>query len=326
MLAWMAVAAVAQTGAARKNAVVFPGRQQYQVQWPAEAGTAKVNGLIMTATAMSNKWATVQFRTIAEPALPVPGEFSGNVTRVGNTLHRLLVDRNSRSYIGYDLIVSGDAASGYRAEFRALSNAAEMLRTFAAGLTLNPVTPPTYPAAQQVRRGEAIALDVMVSGDGQRKIVDYLRFSPPQTADLPPATSTIAARDMTVDDEPLNLSVESVASATVLIGGEKFAGRIGFVDGNGGTPWVAIPGFGRYILALAPHPGFVPAGTIREHVIAFHDGTRQFEVRLGNPIVAAGHAWNLYVYHDAAFVPLAATDAVVVGKGRLEGLLNRTQQ
>jgi hypothetical protein len=312
------------TPAQRKNAIVFPGHQEFRVQWPEEAGTQQVGGVVMTATAASTKWVTVQIRTVAEPPLAAPGAFTGNVTRVGNTLHRLLVDRNSQSYIGYDLVVSGDAANGYQALFQPLSNAPEMLSTFGGGLDLKPMPQPKYPAPQRVRQGEAIALDVMVSSDGRGKIVDYLQFSPPQSPDLPPTTGTAPARDMTVDDDPLNVTMESVARCTVLIGGQKFAGRVGFRDGNGSTLWVALPGHGRYVLSLAPHAGFVPAGTIREHVIAFHDGDRQFEVRLANPLAAEGHAWNLYVWHDAAFVPLAAaaSDAVIIGKGRLEELVN----
>jgi hypothetical protein len=316
---------LAQTAAEqRKVPIVFPGYQEFRVQWPPEAGTQKVGGVVMTATAASTKWITVQFRTVAEPPLPAPGAFTGKVTRVGNTLHRLLVDRNGQSYIGYDLVVSGDAANGFQAAFEPLSNAPEMLRTFFAALDLKPVPQPKYPAPQKVKQGEAIALDVMVSSDGRGKIVDYIQFSPPQPPDLPPATGTAPARDMTVDDEPLNLTVESLERCTVLIGGQKFGGKVGFVDGNGSTLWVALPGHGRYILSLAPHPGFVPAGTIREHVIAFRDGDRQFEVRLANPIAPAGNAWNLYVWHDAAFVPVApaAVDAVIVGKGRLERLVN----
>jgi hypothetical protein len=307
----------------RKVRIQFPGQQDFRVQWPDGAGTDKVGGVVMTATAASTKWVTVQIRTVAEPPLAAPGAFTGNVTRVGDTLHRLLVDRNSQSYIGYDLVVSGDAASGYQALFQPLSNAGEMLRAFGGGLALQPMPQPRYPAPQRVQPGEAIALDLMVAGDGRGKIVDYIRFSPPQSALLPPAASTAPARDMTVDDEPLNLTVESVARCTVLIGGQKFPGRVGFTDGGGSTLWVALPGHGRYVLSLAPHAGFVPAGAIREHVIAFHDGDRQFELRLANPVAAAGHAWNLYMWHDAAFVPVApaAVDAVIIGKGRLDGLV-----
>ena len=76
------------------------------------------------------------------------------------------------------------------------------------------------------------------------------------------------------------------------------------------------------MLSLAAHPGFTKAGAVRDHVIAFQDGDRHFEVRLSTPMASAGHAWNLYVHHDSGFRPKAAlADAVIVGTGRLENLL-----
>jgi hypothetical protein len=86
--------------------------------------------------------------------------------------------------------------------------------------------------------------------------------------------------------------------------------------------WIAFPGQVRYVLSLASHPGFAKEGKIRDHAIAFHEGGRQFEVRLARTIAGGGHAWNLYVRHDPGFQPRpAVADAVIVGTGRLENLL-----
>lgn len=318
-------AGLAENPAAQQNTIVFRngGLQTQRFAWPREAGSVKVNGLIMTATASSTRWVTVHYRTMAEPPLPAPGSFGGGVLREQNTVHRLLFDKNSQAYFGYDLVVlSGDAASGYLVSFQPLSNTADILSRFASGLTLLPMPPAKYPAPQMVQQGETIALDVMVSGSGQQKIVDYLQFSPPEPVDLPGASSTAEPRDFTVDDEPLTINLDSFERTTVLIDGQRFTGRVGFSDQKGGALWIVFPGQGRYVLSLASHPGFTKAGTIRDHVIAFHDGGRQFEVRLATYIASAGHAWNLYVHHDPSFRPkVAVSDAVIVGTGRLENLL-----
>ena len=59
----------------------------------------------MNATASSTRWVTVHYRTMAEPPLPAPGSFGGGVLRDQNTVHRLLFDKNSQAYFGYDLVV-----------------------------------------------------------------------------------------------------------------------------------------------------------------------------------------------------------------------------
>ena len=307
-----------------QNAIVFRngGLQTQRYAWPREAGSVRVNGLIMNATAGSTRWVTVHFRTMAEPPLPTPGSFGGGILRDQNTVHRLLIDKNSQAYFGYDLVVTGDAATGYLVAFQPLSNTAAMLNRFASGLQLLPMPPAKYPASQSVQQSETIALDVMVSPSGQQKIVDYLQFSPPEPVDLPPASSKADPRDFTVDDQPLTINLDSFERTTVLIDGQRFTGRVGFADQKGGALWMVFPGQGRYVLSLAPHPGFTKAGVIREHAIAFHDGARQFEVRLATSIASAGDAWNLYIHHDPAFQPKAAvSDAVIVGTGRLENLL-----
>jgi hypothetical protein len=309
----------------QQNTVVFrnSGLQAQRYAFPREAGSVKVNGLIMNATATSTRWVTVHFRTMAEPPLPGPGAFGGGILRDQNTVHRLLFDKNSQSYFGYDLaILSGDGSTGYRVAFQPLGNTIDMLSRFAAGLRLQSMPPATYPAPESLRQGETIALDVMVSPNGRQKIVDYLQLSPPEPVDLPPASSTVEPKDFTVDETPLNLNLDSFERTSVFMDGNRFTGRVGFSDQKGGALWIVFPGQGRYVLSLASHPGFVKAGTIRDHVIAFRDGSHPFEVRLATPITGAGHAWNLYLHHDPNFQPRAAnSDAVIVGTGRLESLL-----
>ncbi len=310
----------------QQNTIVFRNGslQTQRYSMPREAGSAKVNGLIMNATASSTRWVTVHYRTMAEPPLQTAGAFGGGVLRDQNTVHRLLLDKNSQAFFGYDLVVlSGDAGSGYRVSFQPLSNTGAMLSRFAEGLTLQPMPPAKYPAPQVVQLGETIALDVMASPNGRQKIVDYLDLSPPEPVDLPAASTTTEARDFTVDDEPLNINLDSFARTTVFIGGQRFTGRVGFSDQKGGTLWIVFPGQGRYVLSLASHAGFAKAGSIRDHVIAFHDGGRPFEVRLATPIASPGHVWNLYVHHDSSFqLKAAVADAVIVGTGRLENLLS----
>ena len=160
-LAWACAALVCYAeNPPQQNTVVFRngGVQTQRYAWTREAGSVKVNGLIMNATASSTRWVTVRFRTIAEPPLPGPGSFGGGILRDQNTVHRLLFDKNSGAYFGYDLaILSGDASAGYRVAFQPLSNTGAMLNRFAAGFELQAMPPATYPAPELLQRGETIA-------------------------------------------------------------------------------------------------------------------------------------------------------------------------
>lgn len=296
--------------------------QTQRYAWPQGGGSVRGHGLIMDAIASSTRWVTVHYKTMAEPPLQSSGSFGGGILRDQNTVHRLLFDRNSRSYVGYDLLVTtGDPSGPYRVSFQPLSNTSDMLSRFAAGLSLEPMPPAKYPPPQIVQQSDTIALDIMVSSDGQQKIVDYLQLSPPQPVDLPPAQTTAEPRDFTVDDEPLTIGLDSFNRTSVFIDGKRFAGRVGFSDQKGGALWMYFPGVGRYVLSLASHPGFLKEGSIRDHVIAFHDGDHQFEVRLALAIVGSGHAWNLYVRPDPSYrVKATVADAVIVGTGRIENL------
>jgi len=320
-LLWLANVGYGQTPAGANNIVFRNGSVQRQsFSWPGQGGAG--DGLVMTATASSTRWVTVQFRTMAEPPLPEPGSFGGGVLRDQNTVHRLLFDKNSQTYVGYDLVLSSDASYGYRVAFQELSNSPAMLSRFASGLALKPMPPAKYPTPQLVRQGENIALDVMITPDGRQKIVDYLQFSPPEPVDLPAASTPADPRDFTVDDEPLSINLDSLERTTVFIDGQRFTGRVGFAGRKGGALWIVFPGPGRYVISLASHPGFAKAGSVRDHVIAFHDGDHQFEIRLARSVVGPGHAWNLYVHHDTAYSPTPAwADALVIGTGRLEDIL-----
>ena len=127
-----------------------------------------------------------------------------------------------------------------------------------------------------------------------------------------------------MDDEPLNLNVDSFARTSAIVDDRKLEARVGFTKGRGGVIWLALPGLGRYLLSLAPHAGFEKAGVIRDNVIALNDGPHHYELRLANPIASSDNAWNLYVLHDPRFRPRdTLSDAVICGLGRLENLLPR---
>jgi hypothetical protein len=191
------------------------------------------------------------------------------------------------------------------------------------------------PEPQLVSVGTTIAVDVLVSADGKRKVVDYIQFPilpttlPTVGPSLPTAAN--APKDLTLDDGPLQFDFAGFVS----IDGRTFQGPTWFSPGkNGGaTLWFSLPGKGRFILSLAPHDEFAKLGAIWDNVISFESDGQKYEIRMKSPIVGSGGAWNIYVLHDTSYKPdnsilsmisrdlAAGTPIVIGGTDRLENLL-----
>jgi len=115
--------------------------------------------------------------------------------------------------------------------------------------------------------------------------------------ELAPADPNLVPQDFTVDDGPVSIKVPF----QLLVNGKNWQGHtVGWHMDGGSTIWLGLPGRGMYILSLAPREGydFQKAGAIRNHVITFHGGGEQYEIRTSGPIAGADKAWNLYVLHE----------------------------
>ena len=326
ILSLLAVTALAQQPVIFRSPAPVTGVQNTRQRWNGAGGSLESGGLIGVTTSGAGKGAGIEFRAMAEPPLAEPGAFGGFTQREGNTWHRIFFDKSTQLAIGYDAQVEVDGTDCCRVTIRPLSNPTQMTAHLSGDVKLKPMTTPKLAnaAAQTVHAGERIALDLMASADGRQKIVDYITVTPPAPPEPAAATSTAAARDFTVDDEPLNLNVDSFARTAVIVDDRKLEARVGFTKGRGGVIWLALPGQGRYLLALAPHAGFEKAGVIRDNVIALDDVAHHYELRLATPLTSPDRAWNLYVLHDPKFRPRdPLRDAVICGLGRLENLLPR---
>jgi hypothetical protein len=236
-----------------------------------------------------------------------------------NGFHRVMVDRRSGSYFGYDLVIgAGDATNGYLATFQPPSGTSGVFKQVAGGTPLRLMPLLKYPTPQVVRDGDIIELDLMASPDGKQKLTDYIEIlsHEPEPAAARP---TAEPRDFTVDDGPVTFDA---ARVTIWKQGQQFQGKGGFTGKPGATFWIAFPGQGRYILSLTPYNGSTKSGTIRDNVISFQDAGREYEVRFMSPIAGAGKAWNLYMMHDLTYEPSQnERNLVDTGTDRLENLL-----
>ena len=286
--------------------LLFTALAVAQTDYPANLGPARV----MSGSGTLKSGITVAFATYAIPGGNWGAAYGGGGIGVGTEkIHRSVIEAGSGTYFGYDLSFTGDAMRGYYAVFQQLSNAPQGSRMIV----------PKFPPPQPVHDGDTLALDLMVSPDGTRRIVDYIRISlvPPEPA--PPAT-TSAPRDFTLDDGPVTYAA---SPSTIWIDGRK-AGTLGFTGKPGATFWMSLPGRGRYVLSLVPHAGSVKAGLVRDNALSFKDGGSEFEVRFMSPIAGAGKAWNLYLVHDAATPPQAQSgDMIRSGVDRWDNLVSQ---
>ncbi len=236
-----------------------------------------------------------------------------------NVAHRFVVDETHHQYFGYDISAEpADTPSQYRVTISPLTLNPEKLPEQFRHASRGPLTPiflAKYPDPQIVSDGDTIELDLLVSPDGQQKIVDNILVTKPEPV---AATSAQEPKDFTPDDAPIDIDFEN---ATVWINGQKYSGHTSFDRMPGATVTFYFPGRGRYILSLVPHEGFSKMGAVRDNVFLFEADGQQYEVRTMNLILGSKGSWNLYVLHDPSYVPDFAAGSVHVETNRLENLV-----
>jgi hypothetical protein len=135
----------------------------------------------------SGQIAGVHFRysSVAEPPLPPEEQLatgSGFAIASPNRVHRFLADKPTARCFGYDLVVDPLGASRrYRVSFEPLDVDAEHLNVLCSPHNVPPSNwtaevLPAYPPPQTVSLDDTIALDILASPDGGRKVVDYIQL------------------------------------------------------------------------------------------------------------------------------------------------------
>ena len=259
---------------------------------------------------------------------PAPKQLAGaprhgmwSVKNDGTGATHAILDDRSKSYFGYDLAIAKGAVDGeLRLTFSPptprlvdhLSNP----KGVPAGATYKQIQIPSYPPPVVAHDGDTVAVDLMVSPDGMQRLTDYIQIFSHEPVPKP-ATTRVPPVDFTIDD---GQPVFEPFPVFLWVDGEPSSkGRGGLTLKPGATFWIAFPGQGRYLLSLAPHPGFEKAGAIRDNVIQFRTD-HNYEVRFLSPIAGAGKAWNLYLLHDPTYESKDLKQ-VHMGVDRLENLL-----
>jgi hypothetical protein len=122
--------------------------------------------------------------------------------------------------------------------------------------------------------------------------------------DHDPSTPNIdanGARDFTLEDVMLNIS-----NFKLTVNGELLASADQVGDRRAGSLlWFYLPERGRFIISLAPRPGypFQKLGCIDENSIKFSWQRDNFELISDKPIVGAGGKWRIWIACDPTYRP-----------------------
>ncbi|HYP49865.1 MAG TPA: GWxTD domain-containing protein [Pyrinomonadaceae bacterium] len=247
--------------------------------------------------------------------------FTGyNETEKESRVHRVLADKASGVYFGYDLVIESQAEPNkFKVSIKPLSiNPPEQMRL--SDLTIRSL--PKYPEDMIVEDGDTIALDVLVNPQTKVKIVDLIKITtkkPQTSSDDSLFTSRASgsgfgsgggdnlfnrqkAKDFTLNDVKLRLTSPKllVNGAPSPIRGSQWEGII-----EGSVIYLYIPEKGRFIFSLFPQDGFNfrKEAMLENSKIAFQANDERYELISSAPIVSNGGSWSLWILNDPDYKP-----------------------
>ncbi len=226
------------------------------------------------------------------------------------TLHRVLSDRESGLYFGYDLKVDFDP--GTRKSILSVKplsikpNAERELKDLALGSL------PSYPDVMLVGDGDTIRLDILEEPRTKVKIVDIIKIniiSLNKTIPMNNGSVPIRSAAQPVGDfKPEMFQNLRLTYIKILINGTEVADPGSLIAP---IVYFYIPEKGRFILSLVPHPGysFQKIGSVENNEISFAFKGDEYKLVSSTPILAAGGRWNVWVLYDPDFRPDPAFSA-----------------
>jgi hypothetical protein len=272
----------------------------------------------------SATWSTDQFvlryRTMVEPPRP-----SGQGVRIGGggaddstTQHRILTDSQQKKYFGYDLQVQPMGDGRFQLTFKPLTLSTANRNFFKLGTDWSELQMPTVPAMMQIKDGETVALDLLVNQSAGEKIVEYISVS--GVSKTKSATPTNQPRDAQVSDIQMSLM-----SPRLHVNGKSAEWNRGDTHGvaSGSVLWIYVADRGRFLVSLAPHPGFRQAGEVRGSSLKFSWNGDNYELETAGKIAPADAALNLYILQDTGYVPEGYPPTLYGGADKPEQLLKR---
>src|SRR5215472_6593079 len=124
-----------------------------------------------SSTLKSGVW--IRYKSILSSTGSLPRGFGeGGASIQGNTIHRMMTDRTTSTYFGYDMTVAPDGSGGFLVTLQSPTNLGALLKRSHDADKWSLLTPPKFPPPQSVHDGDTIAFDLMVSPDGTQRLTD----------------------------------------------------------------------------------------------------------------------------------------------------------
>jgi hypothetical protein len=228
------------------------------------------------------------------------------VEKDGNkTLHRVISDRDSGLYFGYDLKVDFDSATGkFSLSIKPLSITPIMekpLKDLAVGSLSS------YPETLDVEDGDTIKLDILEDPRTKAKIVDVIKVKIVGVKDNGSqnsnAKNSAAGSKPSQDFTPEIFQTMKLTNVKIFVNGAEVA-SLGSIVGAS-VIYFYIPEKGRFIFSLAPHKGydFQKIGIVENNEISFAANGDNYKLVSSSPVLVAGGSWSLWVLYDPNFRP-----------------------
>jgi hypothetical protein len=238
-----------------------------------------------------------------------------------------LVDKPSRIYFGYELLIEQQQPGTYLATFgnlgvTPLDLAAGTLPKAAAGKIAQGWTQlplPSVPEPRTVHDGETLTIELFSDPVTGRKLFDDIGINPPGIhipgagPARPVPTVEGAARDFSSADAEFLLLEPRVT----LNRKPQISTGPAIKSVRGPLVWLYLPGHGRYVLSLMPRAGldFKRAGEVRGGVVTFNVDGDAIKLECTNRIAAGEAAYHLYVLQDRAWEPASEKQKDQPGTG-----------
>lgn len=225
----------------------------------------------------------------------VVGGFGAVLSDGGKTtIQRFVRDNLRLVYASYSMTVEKlPVAGAYRATF-ADSTAAPPTELRPRG-DWKLVSPAAYPVPQILRDGDEIPIELFQSSKGA-KLVDYVRAGSPGMLKRRAA----APRDSYAGDAEF-----TIAQPRLRVNGAAPKSAVLPETLHSAVLWIYVPGLGRYLLTLEPHPdlGFERAGEVSGNGMTLLAAGNVLRIDCQDRIAAGGGAYNVYARGDQGWVP-----------------------
>jgi|SRR5688572_11875042 len=255
------------------------------------------------------------FETHLSPGTPpLSDSFSTRTTDEPGIIHRVLLDRRGRVYVGYDVrVVVLPEPNTYRVTFQRLTMTPDAAKEIMGEgfSSWRPLPRSNWgpPATQDIRGGDVLQLEFLANPSTGQQVVDYVTVQEPSRKfngfDVLPerkfSYTPGPSRDFGTDDAELTIQ----APRLIINGRLDESSTRNFGEISGALVWIYTAKRGRYILSLVPRPelGFRRAGEVRGSSLSFVVGTDEFRLSSGARIAPGQASFNLYVLHEPDWKP-----------------------